>query len=273
MNRPAGDQPTQKVKLGTILPKEKKKKSHFREYVEALLTAMLIAFFLRAFVIEAFKIPSGSMIPTLVVGDHIFVNKFVYGIRVPFTRFWIKHFETPKRGEVIVFIYPENPKLDFIKRVVGVPGDKLLLKGDDIYINGEKVVGKQVKVTGVDPKNKLDLELEDIKDFPGGDPFKIIPSYPDWRDYKVYVERLGEHTHLKQEGPFNFFRGQEVTVPPGKFFVMGDNRDNSKDSREWGFVPLENIKGRAMFIWLSLRYGENDKLAGIRWDRFGTRIR
>ncbi len=253
-------------------PTQKKKKSQIREYAEALLTAVLIAFFLRAFVVEAFKIPSGSMIPTLVVGDHIFVNKFIYGIRIPLTKKWLAHFKEPKRGETIVFIYPENPKLDFIKRVVGVPGDKIRLDGDDLYVNGEKIRTQAVQVKGIDPDNSHRIDLIPDENFPEGENFTEIPTYPDWTEYQVFLEQLGEHTHLKQEGSFDFVRNREIEVPPGKLFVMGDNRDNSRDSREWGFVPLENVKGRAMFIWLSLRHDPQGKIAGVRWDRFGQPI-
>lgn len=250
----------------------KKKKSSIREYAEALLTAILIALFLRAFVVEAFKIPSGSMIPTLVVGDHIFVNKFIYGLRIPLTKKWAVQFRKPERGETIVFIYPENPKLDFIKRVVGIGGDKIRFEGDDVFINGEKVQVAQLEVEGLNPKNKKQLDLNPDKNFPDGADFTEIPYYPHWRDYKIFLERLGDHTHLKQEGSFDFIRSREVEVPKGMLFVMGDNRDNSKDSREWGFVPIENVKGKAMFIWLSLRYNANHKIEGIRWDRFGKWI-
>ncbi|MDX1387016.1 MAG: signal peptidase I [bacterium] len=252
--------------------KKKKQKSSFREYTEALLVAVLIALFLRAFIVEAFKIPSGSMIPTLVVGDHIFVNKFVYGIRIPLTKKWLAKWKNPERGETIVFIYPENPKLDFIKRVVGVPGDRIRINGDDIFVNGEKVRTHPVQVLGPNPTNADQLKLNPVTDFPEGSDFKTIPSYPHWQDYEVFLEHLGEHTHLKQEGSFDFVRNREIAVPEGMLFVMGDNRDNSKDSREWGFVPLENVKGRAMFVWLSLRHDARGKITGIRWDRFGKSI-
>lgn len=256
----------------TVSAGKTRKKSHAREYAEALLTAVLIAFFLRAFVIEAFKIPSGSMIPTLVVGDHIFVNKFIYGVRIPLTKTWLAKWKEPERGETIVFIYPENPKLDFIKRVVGVPGDKIRLNGDDIYINGEKVRTHPLKVLGPDASDPDAISLVPVDSFPGGGKFKEFPAYPHWQDYQVFLERLGEHTHFKQEGSFDFVRNREISVPEGMLFVMGDNRDNSKDSREWGFVPMENVKGRAMFIWLSLRHDVRGKITGIRWDRFGKSI-
>lgn len=253
-------------------PPQKKTKSHVREYTEALLTAVLIALFLRSFVVEAFKIPSGSMIPTLVVGDHIFVNKFTYGLRIPFTHHWLAKFRAPERGETVVFIYPEDPKLDFIKRVVGVPGDKLKIDGDDLYINGEMVKTAPVAVSGPDPANPQRLQLQPVPDFPGNGDFKTIAKTPHWEDYHLFMERLGEHTHLKQEGSFNWMKGKEVVVPEGMLFVMGDNRDNSKDSREWGFVPIDNVKGKAMFIWLSLRREDCDSFLCFRWDRFGQAI-
>lgn len=253
-------------------PKQKRKKSHAREYTEALLTAVLIALFLRAFLVEAFKIPSGSMIPTLVVGDHIFVNKFTYGIRVPFTHHWLARFRTPERGETVVFIYPEDPKLDFIKRVVGVPGDHIRIDGDDLYVNNELARTAPVKVSSVDSKNPQILNLGPMPDFPDAKNFSTIAKTPHWDEYQIFLERLGDHTHLKQEGSFNWMKARDIVVPENSLFVMGDNRDNSKDSREWGFVPIDNVKGKAMFIWLSLRREDCDSFLCFRWDRFGNSI-
>ncbi len=127
-------------------PPTPRKKSKTREYAEALLSAVLIALFVRAFVVEAFKIPSKSMVPTLMVGDHIFVNKFVYGIRVPIVGKWVAHFRDPERGEVVVFVYPKNESLDFIKRVVGLPGDKISVQGLDLFINGNKVEAQNLEI-------------------------------------------------------------------------------------------------------------------------------
>ena len=115
----------------------KKKKGAIREYAEALITALLVALFLRAFVVEAFKVPSGSMLPSILIGDHLFVNKFLYGIRVPFTKHWLYHLQEPERGETVVFIYPVDERKDFIKRVVGLPGDHIVLEGTEVRINGE----------------------------------------------------------------------------------------------------------------------------------------
>jgi signal peptidase I len=246
----------------------KKQKSSFREYLEALLTAILIALFLRAFVVEAFKIPSKSMVPTLMVGDHIFVNKFTYGIRVPFTKKWLFNFKQPQRGEVIVFMWPGDEKLDFIKRVVGLPSDKIKFVGDDVYINNQKIETAPVALNGPNPNNRREVFIVPPANIPNADKFKVLPSSPEYKDYTYFLERMGEHTHIKQEATAHFRDGQEVEVPPGMLFVMGDNRDNSSDSREWGFVPEVNLKGRAMFIWLSLDHD----LGGVRWDRFGKWI-
>jgi signal peptidase I len=248
----------------------RKKKSSFREYVEAFLTALLIAFFLRAFVVEAFKIPSKSMVPTLLVGDHIFVNKFIYGLRLPFSKKWVAHFGTPQRGEVIVFTYPKNESLDFIKRVVGLPGDKITIKGDDLYVNGEKENIYPVIPKELDPQDKRKIDVEKIEDGELIKYFSELPFMTEWKDYKYYVEKLSGVPHYIQH---SIYLGRneelEITVPPDHLFVMGDNRDNSSDSREWGFVPMENIKGRAMFIWLSLDHDQG----GVRWHRFGKWIR
>lgn len=249
----------------------KKKKSTFREYTEALLTAVVIALLIRGFVFEAFKIPSGSMIPTLVIGDHLFVNKLSYGIRIPFTKKWATRFREPERGETIVFVYPKDPSLDFIKRVVGVPGDQLRIVGDELYINDEQVLSEAVEVSNPDLGSGR-LQVRAPQDFPGASDFSEIPQYPRWKDYEVFLERLGEHTHFKQENPFAAKQTRQIQVPEGMLFVMGDNRDNSRDSREWGFVPIENVKGKAMFIWLSLKYNARGNFEGIRWDRFGKSI-
>lgn len=193
-------------------------KSKPREYTEAILSAVLIALLIRAFVIEAFKIPSASMVPTLQIGDHIFVNKFLYGLRIPFTKTRFFQFTEPKRGDVVVFLYPMDESKDYIKRVVGLPGDRVRTDGTDLYVNDEKV-----------PRT------------PNGE--KGETSY--------FEEKLGDMDHMIQFGPYRSFDNREYHVPPDSLFVMGDNRDNSADSREWGVMPMGNLKGKAMFVWLS----------------------
>lgn len=202
--------------------KPRKKKSNIRETIEAVVVAFLIALVIRTFVIQAFKIPSGSMIPTLLVGDHILVNKFLLGtpVDIPFTNitlFKMPGLRKPQRGDIIVFKYPEDPKRDFIKRVVGVGGDVVMSKDKAVYVNGRKLVEPYTQ--HVD---------EDIK-----------PGQFDRRD---------------NFGP--------VVVPQGSVFVMGDNRDQSYDSRFWGFVDGSEIKGNAVIIYWSW---DGEKT----WVRFG----
>ena len=237
-------------------------KSTWREYAESIGLAILFALILRGFVIEAFKIPTGSMIPTLQVGDHLFVNKFIYGIRVPFTQTFLTRFSEPQRGEVVVFTFPRaearayisgqpisrrecidraslEEEKDFIKRIVGTEGDTVELRDNRLIVNGE-------------PVPRTFLRKEKTGNY----------LYPDQVQER---EELGEGVYTIQwsGGDRNF---GPIKVRPGHVFVMGDNRDNSSDSRCWGQVPVENIKGRAMIIWWSI--GPD----GVRWDRIGDLI-
>ncbi len=191
-----------------------------KEYGQAILVALVIALFVRTFIVQAFKIPSGSMIQTLLIGDHILVNKFIYGVKNPVTRAtWIKMGD-PKRGDVIVFIFPLDRSKDFIKRVIGVAGDTIKIVNKKVYVNGKP-----------------------FKDPPGvqhTDP-NILPAGVSPRD---------------NMGP--------IRVPKGDLFVMGDNRDQSFDSRFWGFVPVKNVKGKAFIIYFSW----NSQKRSVRWNRF-----
>jgi signal peptidase I len=183
-----------------------KRKSTLREYAEAAAIAILLALFIRTFLVQAFKIPSGSMEPTLLVGDHILVNKFIYGIKIPYLRSTIIPIKEPKRGDIIVFIYPVDKSKDFIKRVIGLPGEKIEIMDRKIHINGR--------------------------------------SYDDtYGFYSNQREKTGNPGSKDRFGP--------AIVPKNHFFVMGDNRDHSYDSRFWGFVPSESIKGKAFIIYWS----------------------
>jgi len=199
-----------------------------REYVEAIVIALVLAMIIRTFVIQAFKIPSGSMIPTLLVGDHIIVNKFVYGFEVPFVHHKVMPLWKPKRGDIIVFRYPKNRDIDFIKRVVGVPGDVIELRDRRLFVNGEEIPRVQdgtytyEDITGV--KSTADLYRESL--------FGV--------KHPILLDRT-----------FYMIDDRRITVPPDKYFMMGDNRDKSSDSRVWGFVDFNDIRGKALIIYFS----------------------
>ncbi len=190
--------------------KEKEKvvqgKSQVREWVESIAIALILALFVRTFVVQAFKIPSGSMEPTLLIGDHLLVNKFLYGTKIPFTDIKVLPIREPERGDVVVFVYPVDPSKDFIKRAIGLPGDKVEVRNKKVYVNDNAIA---------DPHAHF---ADDT----------ILPMGSDPRD---------------NFGP--------VTVPPDSLFVMGDNRDRSYDSRFWGFVRKNEIKGKAFILYWS----------------------
>ncbi|MSP61097.1 MAG: signal peptidase I [Myxococcales bacterium] len=237
------------------------RKSTVREYTESIAVAVLIALFLRAFVVEAFKIPSGSMIPTLQVGDHIFVNKFIYGIRPPwpweemeFGREHPKFFmglRKPERGEVIVFKYPKDPDKDFIKRIVAIEGDTVEIRQNLVYVNGQPVQHL--------PADGNPCEYEDYDEARGQWEHRLCEGFRDTLDGRTFSTILDQNSVGRSWPP--------VTVAAGNVFVMGDNRDNSHDSRYWGTVPFELIKGKAMIVWWSA--GEPE---GIRVRRMGRLV-
>jgi signal peptidase I len=213
------------------------------EYSGSFFPVIALVFFLRSFLYEPFKIPSSSMVPTLVVGDLILVNKFTYGIRLPIINKKIIEVNQPQRGDVMVFKYPKDPSLDYIKRVAGVPGDKIVYKNKRLTVNGKEVS------------------------------YQPLPDYLDDQHLtysKQYLENLNGVAHkiLNDERAPSYVmnpdpfpqrqlcsynaEGFACTVPSGHYFMMGDNRDNSLDSRYWGFVPDENIVGKAFFVWMNL---------------------
>lgn len=223
------------------------RKSTTREYFESIAIALGIALVLRAFVFEAFKIPSGSMIPTLQVGDHIFVNKFIYGVRIPYTDLKLgMGLRPPQRGEIVVFRNPNDESEDYIKRIIGVAGDTVEVRDNVVYVNGKAVERThQASACAYDDVNQRG----------------------EWehRACDAFTESLGGHQYTTIYDPNIPPRSwPKVTVPPHSLFVMGDARDNSNDSRYWGFVPYELLKGKAMIIWMS--WGQPD---GIRYDRVG----
>ncbi len=198
-------------------------KSVVREYAEAILIAIILALFIRSFIVQAFKIPSGSMEETLLIGDHLLVNKFIYGISLPFIDKKLVDFASPKRGDIIVFRYPEDKNKDFIKRVIGVGGDKVEVKNKKVFINDEPL---------------------------GDEPYAVFKA---------------------GESFFGFTKGRNFgpkTVPENHVFVMGDNRDNSHDSRFWGTVHTDEIRGKAFILYWSWDSVNN----GIRFRRIGNLI-
>lgn len=235
-------------------------KSKLRESTEAIVWAVLVALSVRAFLIEPYKIPSGSMIPTLSVGDHIFVNKFIYGIRIPFTTKRLIHIREPRRGEVVVFKAPLDGGPNYIKRIIGLPGDRIHIEGETLTINGELLSSKELTVN-VDPDDRRRLLVSNGFT-------STIPFVPGWGDFHFVEEKVGERAHLAQYERDINREAYDAVVPPQQLFVMGDNRDHSHDSRAWGFLPSENVKGKAMFVWLSL---DGDQ-GGIRWHEFGRWI-
>ena len=193
-----------------------KKKNAWRENIEAILIAIVIALFIRTFIVQAFKIPSGSMLETLQIGDHILVNKFIYGVKIPFTdgRVLIP-VKDPMRGDIVVFKYPEDPSKDYIKRVVAVAGDTVSIVDKQLYVNDNAVTDQAYAM------------------------YSHVPTLAD--------------------------NMMPVVVPENKLFVMGDNRDNSHDSRFWGFVDLSAVKGKAFMIYWSW----DRERFGVRWNRIG----
>lgn len=206
-------------------------RSIIKEYVEAIVVAVLLALFIRTFVVQAFKIPSGSMLPTLQIGDHLLVNKFVYGLRLPFSGKLLVPWKSPVRGDVVVFRFPKDRKIDYIKRVVAVAGDKVEIVNKRLIINDAEVVDLQAHFSTLE----------------------VLKASASPRD---------------NFGP--------VTVPENKIFVMGDNRDNSFDSRFWGFVDQTDILGKAFILYWSWDIEtpmlSSDRLLSIRWSRIGDVI-
>ena len=213
------------------------------EYARSFFPIILVVLVIRSFIVEPFRIPSASMLPTLHIGDFILVNKFAYGVRLPVLNNKVISVGEPQQGDVLVFRYPKNPKVDYIKRVIGLPGDKVGYFNKTIYIN-DKPIAQDVK--------EKDVSL-----------LAIAPARSELR-----VEQLGEFGHDILIDPERRLIEGETIVPDGEYFVMGDNRDNSNDSRFWGTVPEENLVGKAFFIWMSWDWNTG----GIVWDRLGNSI-
>ena len=205
-------------------------KGKIRENVEALAIAIILALFIRAFVVQAFKIPSGSMQNTLLIGDYILVNKFIYGVKIPFTEITVIPVKEPKKGDIIVFKFPGDPSKDFIKRVVAVGGDTVEIREKKVFVNGKE----EVNAHAVHSDSRI------------------------FDDPQLYPPEMLKRDNMAP-----------LTVPEDKLFVMGDNRDESNDSRFWGLVNVSAVRGKAFIIYWSWN---GHKKIGLRWERLGDLI-
>lgn len=224
------------------------------EYSRSFFPIILIVLLLRSFLVEPFRIPSGSMMPTLLVGDFILVNKFTYGLRLPVSNKKIIHMNEPQRGDVVVFKYPKNPTVDYIKRVVGIPGDKIDYQNKTLYVNGQPQAQTPIgKFVGTGRNARENGMLKRVETLTGKEHAILVnPATPDF-------------SYSCQE----LLRGP-ITIPDHHYFAMGDNRDNSNDSRCWGLVPEENLVGKAFGIWMS--WDTNRSGFPIAWERLGNGI-
>jgi signal peptidase I len=224
------------------------------DWTAGLFPVIVGVFVLRSFLFEPFKIPSGSMVPTLLVGDLILVNKFDYGVRLPVLNQKVIANKDPQRGDVVVFRYPPDPRLDYIKRVVGLPGDQISYQNQKLTINGQPV------------------PLKALGEFYDEDSLRYAPQFSEKlgeKDHRILVDPRRSSFFGTDSPRFPFaencrYSAEGVTckVPAGHYFVMGDNRDNSQDSRYWGFVPDENLVGRAFFVWMN--FGNLGRIGGFQ---------
>ena len=215
------------------------------EYAKSFFPIILAVLVVRSFLVEPFRIPSASMVPTLHIGDFILVNKYSYGVRLPVINTKVVDISEPERGDVVVFRYPPQPEIDYIKRVVGLPGDRVEYRDKTVYINGQ--VMKQTE------REK------------GADLLGIVPI-----KNKLLSEKLGDKNHDIAVAPGRQRVLVDHIIPDGEYFVMGDNRDNSSDSRFWGTVPEQNLVGKAFYIWMS--WDCNASWSCISWNRVGSSI-
>lgn len=240
------------------------------DYFPVLAVVLVV----RSFIIEPFNIPSSSMVPTLYTGDFVAVNKYAYGIRLPLSYNKIIETGNPEHGDVVVFRYPENPKIYYIKRIIGLPGDEVSFDNGKLSVNGQQIPSEQVEFTanealtdqlytpvkGSEPGRQWDLSPEDA----------VMVAQNEERSARYFQEKLGDHTYLRRylapdvpRQDYSEFLNQaithdsswKVTVPQGNYFVMGDNSDRSEDGRFWGYVPDENLAGKAVYVWMHKKPG------------------
>lgn len=248
------------------------KKTVLREYFESAIVTVIMALFSMTFILQFVRVPTGSMLNTILIGDYLVVNKFVFGLDGLKIDSYSPH-RPIKRGDIIVFKYPEDPNTNFVKRVIGLPGETIEVKGTKVFINGQELPEQHIIATeGTD--SSAPLIVNQVKDAPQGATYKVYYSSENGEKYdETRFKALGEKYAI--DAPF--------VIPPGQYFAMGDNRENSKDSRYWGTVPRENIVGQAMVVFWSLDLTRDpdkksdlpflDILTKSRWSRIGTRIK
>lgn len=225
---------------------QQRKPSIIFEYSRSFFPILLIVFLLRSFLYEPFRIPTGSLEPSLLTQEFIFVNKYAYGIRLPVIHKKVYGEGKPERGDIMVFRWPANPSVDFIKRVIGLPGDRISYINKELYVNGKKIPQEFIQKTTARDENNV-----------------------EWTATEKEEDLLGRKHHIYLDDSQTSRDYKDIVVPEGMYFVMGDNRDKSADSRYWGFVPDKNIVGKAVFIWLSW---DSDNWT-LRWHRMGRPIR
>lgn len=222
-----------------------KKKSLFIDYSRSFFPILLIVLLIRSFLIQPYRVPTGSLMPTILPGDFIAVNQFAYGLRLPVINYKIVNISEPQRGDVALFRWPDNPKIIFIKRVVGIPGDHIVYRNKILHINGkiadQKLIGKALDIEPDNVPVVVQKKLEDL---------------------------LGVKHYIFIRGPGGDINTVDTVVPEGYYFMMGDNRDASDDSRYWGFVPEQNLIGKAFLVWMSWDSVKHE----VRWERIGKKI-
>jgi signal peptidase I len=240
-------------------------KSPSREFVEQALITIIMALFLMTFIAQAVAVPTGSMQNTINIGDHLFVNKFIFGKPTPVLGKLLPTREI-RRGDIIVFKLPSDPKVNYVKRVIGLPGETVQVKGQHVYVNGAELPEERAFVSLMGHQEEPELPVVSVDPKPQGAWYRVF--------YEADRHSDGDDFEIDPQQKFGV--AEPVKVPEGRYFVMGDSRDNSQDSRYWGFVPRENIFARALYVHLSFDPRANGllgKLLSIRWRRIGTAVK